>query len=299
MPITAPRTYATVVALMIYLATAPLALAQQPVSVDKMTSAKVAEQLARNPNDYVLSVQTMLADKGLYSGKLSGQLTQTTIAAINRYCEKAGITEQCKWGPLSGIGSAALIGALIEEGAKPADMPQAAVTEAPAAIAAATRSVTPTAAATAMPPESVPSQATAAMPDPVVAAGDGVALPLQDGTSLAGWSTALGTTTLEDGRYRVVNSGTEFSVRLFRPFETETGKSYTLHASGYDGTASADIAVSNTSNISGALLTAAKIGEGFEKSFVATADITYLLLVAPAGVPNSYAEFDDIEVVAD
>jgi len=65
-----------------------------------------------NPVAYVFLVQDRLRAAGKYSGNVNGQLTRSTIAAINSFCEEKGITRACRMGPLSIEGATALADAL-------------------------------------------------------------------------------------------------------------------------------------------------------------------------------------------
>lgn len=70
--------------------------------LDGTAQSSVAGQLHRaNPNAYVALLQAHLLENGLYSGELSGLLTQSTITAFNRLCAEQDASDDCTGGPLS------------------------------------------------------------------------------------------------------------------------------------------------------------------------------------------------------
>ena len=89
-------------------ATAQSASAMQSVlerfkTLDGETKSGLAGQMAQvNPNVYVLLLQDHLMQAGLYSGTLTGQLTQRTISAFNALCASRDAAASCSAGPLSG-----------------------------------------------------------------------------------------------------------------------------------------------------------------------------------------------------
>lgn len=72
-------------------------------TLDGETKSGLAGQMAlANPNVYVLILQDHLLRAGLYSGSLTGQLTQRTISAFNALCAAQNVVSACSSGPLSG-----------------------------------------------------------------------------------------------------------------------------------------------------------------------------------------------------
>lgn len=67
---------------------------------------------ASNPNAFVERVQSAMASQGKYTGPINGTLNATTIAAIYDVCESAGLLSECRVGPLSKDGAAAVVKAL-------------------------------------------------------------------------------------------------------------------------------------------------------------------------------------------
>lgn len=61
-----------------------------------------------NRNAYVYLLQNRLSEEGLFTGNSNGLLTNSTIAAINSKCQDAGITAQCRFGPLSSVARRAI-----------------------------------------------------------------------------------------------------------------------------------------------------------------------------------------------
>lgn len=69
-----------------------------------------------NPNAFVLRVQTELTEQNYYDGIINGILGSTTIRAINAFCSDTGA--QCRKGPLSEEGAAAIVAALGQQKAR-------------------------------------------------------------------------------------------------------------------------------------------------------------------------------------
>lgn len=63
--------------------------------------ALFARILTVNENAYVLLLQKRLSELGYYQGSQNGQLTASTIAALNKACDEKQIGSQCRAGPLS------------------------------------------------------------------------------------------------------------------------------------------------------------------------------------------------------
>lgn len=71
-------------------------------ALDPALQARTGQQLLRvNPNAYVYMLQGLLTERGHYSGSMSGQLTSSTISAVNQLCAELDITQQCRFGPLA------------------------------------------------------------------------------------------------------------------------------------------------------------------------------------------------------
>lgn len=72
------------------------------VTLDGESQATLAGQMGMaNQNAYVLMLQSHLSEQGLYSGTLSGLLTQSTINAFNEFCARQQAAATCSGGPLS------------------------------------------------------------------------------------------------------------------------------------------------------------------------------------------------------
>lgn len=71
-------------------------------ALDGAAKSSLAGQMGMaNPNAYVLFLQAHLQDQGLYTGQLSGLLTQSTINAFNVFCAEHDASAACQGGPLS------------------------------------------------------------------------------------------------------------------------------------------------------------------------------------------------------
>ncbi|MGV8956047.1 MAG: tetratricopeptide repeat protein [Cypionkella sp.] len=64
----------------------------------KITAGKLLRNT--NPNAYIYVLQSELVARGLFDQAPNGMLTPGTIAAINSFCADAGITPDCRFGPL-------------------------------------------------------------------------------------------------------------------------------------------------------------------------------------------------------
>lgn len=70
--------------------------------LDATLKARTGAAILRiNKNAYVYMLQGVLAERGHYSGDLTGMLTSSTISAINRFCAELDIVEECRFGPLA------------------------------------------------------------------------------------------------------------------------------------------------------------------------------------------------------
>jgi len=86
-------------------------LAKNYAEGDAATKRRILMALrGGNQNAYVLLLQRRLKAAGRYDGKLDGQLSISTIKAINDFCQSANIREQCRRGPLSVEAASALAG---------------------------------------------------------------------------------------------------------------------------------------------------------------------------------------------
>lgn len=71
-------------------------------ALDGEAQSSLAGQMGLvNPNAYVLMLQAHLRQEGLYSGGMSGMLTQDTISAFNLFCAEQQASQACLGGPLS------------------------------------------------------------------------------------------------------------------------------------------------------------------------------------------------------
>ena len=71
-------------------------------ALEPALQARTGQQLLRvNPNAYVYMLQGLLTERGHYTGSMSGQLTSSTISAVNQLCAELDITQQCRFGPLA------------------------------------------------------------------------------------------------------------------------------------------------------------------------------------------------------
>jgi hypothetical protein len=260
-----------------------------------LTSQGLLDVLAQSPNAYVFALQSLLAEKSLYSGGTSGILTRSTIRALNRFCAEQDIEPACQAGPLSPAGSAALSKALATPAVAAAEPVEAPKPRPPVAT-----EPTATAEPAAKPaPQEEPVDARPSSETTPTATSTGeIVLPLQDGTSLDGWATGLGNSTLVDGRFRVTSDSPKFAGRQYITFATEPGKHYTVHAEGYAGTVAASVAVGTGSNINDAIVVSPALNGPFTESFVATGKLTFILLAA-TGSDGGYADFDNISVSAE
>lgn len=70
--------------------------------LDATQQARAGQQILRiNRNAYVYMLQSLLAERGHYSGAMSGLLTASTISAVNAFCVQLNIARQCRLGPLN------------------------------------------------------------------------------------------------------------------------------------------------------------------------------------------------------
>jgi len=96
------------------------------VLVGHASAQDAIELSASGPNHFVSYVQQQLLGKGVYSGEVNGQLTQETISAINRACRSAGLLRRCQLGPLTPVGSKAVLDAIQSSSSRAASTAESA-----------------------------------------------------------------------------------------------------------------------------------------------------------------------------
>lgn len=200
-----------------------LALVVTPICSVAQDGVGLVTLAAENPNAFVKTVQSELAELGYPDLPQNGLLDSSTISAINALCRKADVLAKCQAGPLSPVGADAVVSALTAakasqaaaaapvepaEAANPTngtDAPAAA--EAPAAPApAAEAPATPAPTAPAA-PEEAPAAAAALEGVPAAPALPSDGAPVSSSDWYGGTENGLTATPLASG-----DTGVTFSI---------------------------------------------------------------------------------------
>ncbi len=207
-----------------------LALVVTPICSVAQDGVDLVALAAENPNAFVKTVQSELADLGYPDLPQNGLLDSSTIAAINSLCRKADVLDKCQAGPLSPVGANAVVSALTAakasqaaaaapvEPAEAASPPNAtdapAPAEAPAASApAAEAPPTPAPAApeeapaAAAAPEEAPTDASAPKEVPAAPAPPSDETPVSSSDWYGGTENGLTATPVASG-----DTGVTFSI---------------------------------------------------------------------------------------